>query len=556
MAKLECLAIDLGIITVNDLERHTALQLIMLISERLNEVTDKLNHIDIELLNQLRGVIAELVDNGTISSLLADGVYSILNKRLGDAKNIDEYQAYAKNGNWGLALQQVIKEGYKNIIFTKGNNYLFKKSGQDVDGLPYSVLIKSKTDIVLDGNGATIEIDYSQEKIPCAIYFRECENIVVKNFKIKGVGSRLESTPSSPLYSGCAIKLWGVKQAQVLNNQVHQMSYLVDLHWCEHFIIRDNKFTHDTYNEAFQSTRVPYSAILCYGSKRGTVENNVIYGGLRDGDISLFGLNTDEVNVCHNYISARGYNASDTDYGGHNLSQAITIDQGCKRCNIHDNYIFGYYYGIDSKSNVHDMRIHDNVIEGCKISIADRNGEYVSTPNTDTIKIHNNIILLTKMFGETTAKHEGYDIIGIYCEERFGADIVGNTIKVSEGCWFPDGFVLCGICYSQRDINDDYKTTGRIEQNDILFTLGTQNGIFHAPLGSVMVHLKATKWACVNMNGFRTSYEKAQTCIKLTDGNTDGQIRLNKVMTGGQNTVVKSGNVSGFDTDLTEVNDD
>ena len=70
-----------------------------------------------------------------------------------------------------------------------------------------------------------------------------------------------------------------------------------------------------------------------------------------------------------------------------------------------------------------------------------------------------------------------------------------------------------------------------------------------------MVHLKATKWACVNMNGFRTSYQKAQTCIKLTDGNMDGQIHLNKVMTGGQNTVVKSGNVSGFDTDLPDVND-
>ena len=126
MTKLECLAIDLGIITANDLERHTALQLILLIIERLNEVIDKLNHIDLELLNQLRGVIAELVDNGTISSLLADGVYSILNKRLGDAKNIDEYQAYVENDNWGLALQQAIKEGYKNIIFTNQSLFFYE----------------------------------------------------------------------------------------------------------------------------------------------------------------------------------------------------------------------------------------------------------------------------------------------------------------------------------------------------------------------------------------------------------------------------------------------
>lgn len=555
MKKLECLAINLGIITANDLERHTALQLIMLMIERLNEVIDKLNHIDLELLNQLRAVIAELVESGVISSLLADEVYTILNKRLGDTKSIDEYQSYVENDNWGLALQQVIKEGYKNIIFTKENTYLFKTSGQDVDALPYSVLIEGKSDIVLDGNGATIQIDYKQEKIPCAIYFRECENIMVKNFKIKGVGSRLESTPSTPLYSGCAIKLWGVKQSQVIHNQVHQMSYLVDLHWCEHFTIRDNKFTHDTFNEVFQSTRVPYSAILCYGSKRGTIENNIIYGGLRDGDISLFGLNTDEVNVAHNYVTARGYNAEESDYGGHNLAQAITVDQGCKRCNIHDNYVFGYYYGIDMKSNVHDMRIHDNVVEGCKISIADRNGEYVATPNTDTIKIHDNMILLTKMFGETKAKHEGYDMVGILSEQRFGTDIVGNTIKVSEGCFFPEGYVLCGVFYSQRDINDDYKTEGRIEQNDILFTLGTQNGVYHAPENSVMVHLKATKWSCVNLNGFKSSYSKAQTCIKLTDGNTDGQIRLNKVMTSGENTVIKVGSVTGFDTDLTEVND-
>ena len=555
MTTVENICVKLDLITVEQMSCYTSLELLMMVIEKLNEVVDKVNAIDLNLLSRLREVIAELVDNGTISSLLANEVYDILNKRIGDRRSIDEYQSYATDDNWGLALQQAINEGYKNIVFTKGNTYLFKKAGEDVDGLPYSVLIEGKSDIVLDGNGATIQIDYKQEKIPCAIYFRDCENIEVKNFKIKAVGSRLESTPSTPLYSGCAIKLWGVKQAKVINNQVHQMSYLVDLHWCEHFAIRDNKYTHDTFNEVFQSTRVPYSAILCYGSKRGMIENNVIYGGLRDGDISLFGLNTDEVNVCHNYVNARGYNAEETDYGGHNLAQAITVDQGCKRCNIHDNYVFGYYYGIDIKSNVHDMRIHDNVVEGCKISIADRNGEYVATPNTDTIKIHDNIILLTKMFGETTAKHEGYDMVGILSEQRFGTDIVGNTIKVSEGCYFPTGYVLCGVFYSQRDIDDDYKTTGRIEQNDILFTLGTQNGVYHAPENSVMIHLKATKWACVNLNGLKSSYSKAQTCIKLTDGNTDGQINLNKVMTSGANMIVKSGGVSGFTTDINSVND-
>lgn len=555
MTTLENICVKLDLITVEHMKCYTTLELLMMVIKKLNEVIDKMNDIDLNLLSQLRAVIAELVDNGTISSLLADEVYDILNKRIGDKRSIDEYQDYAVNDNWGLALQQAINEGYKNIVFTKGNTYLFKKAGEDVDGLPYSVLIEGKSDIILDGNGATIQIDYKQEKIPCAIYFRECENIEVKNFKIKGVGSRLESTPSTPLYSGCAIKLWGVKQAKVINNQVHQMSYLVDLHWCEHFTVRDNHYTHDTFNEVFQSTRVPYSAILVYGSKRGLIENNIIYGGLRDGDISLFGLNTDEVNVSHNYLSARGYNTEETDYGGHNLAQAITIDQGCKRCDIHDNYIYGYYYGIDSKSNVHDMRIHDNVVEGCKISIADRNGEYVATPNTDTIKIHGNIILLTKMFGETTAKHEGYDMVGILCEQRFGTDIVGNTIKVGGGCYFPSDYVLCGVFYSQRDIDDDYKTTGRIEQNDILFTLGTQSGVYHAPENSVMVHLKSTKWACVNLNGFKSSYSKAQTCIKLTEGNTDGQINFNKVMTNGGNMIVKSGTVSGFATDMSGVND-
>ena len=555
MTTLENICVKLDLISVEHMKCYTTLELLMMVIKRLNEVIDKMNVIDLKLLSQLRVVIAELVDNGTISSLLADEVYDILNKRVGDKRSIDEYQSYATDDNWGLALQQAINEGYKNIIFTKGNTYIFKTQNKDVDGLPYSVLIEGKSNIVLDGNGATIQIDYKQEKIPCAIYFRECGDIEVKNFKIKGVGSRLESTPSTPLYSGCAIKLWGVKQAKVINNQVHQMSYLVDLHWCEHFTVRDNKFTHDTFNESFQSTRVPYSAILCYGSKRGTIENNIIYGGLRDGDISLFGLNTDEVNVAHNYVTARGYNAEESDYGGHNLAQAITVDQGCKRCNIHDNYVFGYYYGIDIKSNVHDMRIHDNVVEGCKISIADRNGEYVATPNTDTIKIHDNIILLTKMFGETTAKHEGYDMVGILSEQRYGTDIVGNTVKVSEGCYFPSGYVLCGVFYSQRDIDDDYKTSGRIEQNEILFTLGTQNGVYHAPENSVMIHLKATKWACVNLNGLKSSYSKTQTCIKLTDGNTDGQINLNKVMTNGSNTVVKTGVVSGFTTDMSNVND-
>ena len=82
MRKLEFLAIDLGIITVQDLERHTALELLLMIIEHLNQVIDRVNQIDDELIKDIRAVIRELVDNGTISSLLADEVYDILNARI------------------------------------------------------------------------------------------------------------------------------------------------------------------------------------------------------------------------------------------------------------------------------------------------------------------------------------------------------------------------------------------------------------------------------------------------------------------------------------------
>ena len=142
MTTLENICVKLDLISVEHMKCYTTLELLMMVIKRLNEVIDKMNVIDLKLLSQLRVVIAELVDNGTISSLLADEVYDILNKRIGDKRSIDEYQSYATDDNWGLALQQAINEGYKNIIFTKGNTYIFKTQNKDVDGLPYSVLIE------------------------------------------------------------------------------------------------------------------------------------------------------------------------------------------------------------------------------------------------------------------------------------------------------------------------------------------------------------------------------------------------------------------------------
>ena len=533
MTKLQCLAIDLGIITANDLERHTALQLIMLIIERLNEVIDKLNHIDLELLSQLRGVIGELVDNGTISSLLADEVYDILNARIGDKKSIEEYKSLVENGDWTKAFQQAFDDGVKTLVLSRGT-YHVSMAGKDEDKRGYAIKLENKSNITIEGyNDALITFDYNADEVPNIFSFHSCENVKIKGVRVQGVGVRLSTQPSTPLYTGAVFYFKKCKKVEVESCWTKNVMYHA-LAFNSSDVIVDKAFNcHDYYkNEPFQSSAVPYAFVQfhsCYGYQ---LLNSSHYGGCRDGDVGVFGGGGEHAKIENNRLLGYGYN--DTSKHTYNIAQAICNDQGATSCMIRGNYIHGYYMGVDMKADVRNCICENNIIENCKISIADRRGESHTVSQTQFNVIRGNKIVFNDNFEDNGYLHSGmYHLVGINCEDRQGCWIENNELVHNLKNGLNIQKPILAIYFSQEQTNHDYLYASVIKGNHIVFTVGNIGTVLHAPGGSSMMHLRNVKCISVLNNTLKGSYSVDYFGIKCQGVVSDIDILHNKFWVSG-----------------------
>ena len=533
MTKLECLAIDLGIITANDLERHTALQLIMLIIERLNEVIDKLNHIDLSLLSQLRGVIGELVDNGTISSLLADEVYDILNARIGDKKSIDEYKSLVENGDWTKAFQQAFDDGVKTLVLSRGT-YHVSMAGKDEDKRGYAIKLENKSNITIEGyNDALITFNYNADEVPNIFSFHSCENVKIKGVRVQGIGVRLSTQPSTPLYTGAAFYFKKCKKVEVESCWTKNVMYHA-LAFNSSDVIVDKAFNHHDYykNEPFQSSAIPYAFVQfhsCYGYQ---LLNSSHYGGCRDGDVGVFGGGGEHAKIENNRLLGYGYN--DTSKHTYNIAQAICNDQGCTSCMIRGNYIHGYYMGVDMKADVRNCICENNIIENCKISIADRRGESQTVSQTQFNVIRGNKIVFNDNFEDNGYLHNGmYHLVGINCEDRQGCWIENNELVHNLENGLNIQKPILAIYFSQEKTNHDYLYASVIKGNHIVFTVGNIGKVLHAAGGSSMIHLRDVNCVSVLNNTLKGSYTMDYFGIKCQGVVSDIDILHNKFWVSG-----------------------
>ena len=533
MTKLECLAIDLGIITANDLERHTALQLIMLIIERLNEVIDKLNHIDLSLLSQLRGVIGELVDNGTISSLLADEVYDILNARIGDKKSIDEYKSLVENGDWTKAFQQAFDDGVKTLVLSRGT-YHVSMAGKDEDKRGYAIKLENKSNITIEGyNDALITFNYNADEVPNIFSFHSCENVKIKGVRVQGIGVRLSTQPSTPLYTGAAFYFKKCKKVEVESCWTKNVIYHA-LAFNSSDVIVDKAFNHHDYykNEPFQSSAIPYAFVQfhsCYGYQ---LLNSSHYGGCRDGDVGVFGGGGEHAKIENNRLLGYGYN--DTSKHTYNIAQAICNDQGCTSCMIRGNYIHGYYMGVDMKADVRNCICENNIIENCKISIADRRGESQTVSQTQFNVIRGNKIVFNDNFEDNGYLHNGmYHLVGINCEDRQGCWIENNELVHNLENGLNIQKPILAIYFSQEKTNHDYLYASVIKGNHIVFTVGNIGKVLHAAGGSSMIHLRDVNCVSVLNNTLKGSYTMDYFGIKCQGVVSDIDILHNKFWVSG-----------------------
>ena len=410
-------------------------------------------------------------------------------------------------------MQSLIDQGGRHFVFD-GLEFNFSKSETQTKDKPYAVLFDQIENVTIECvNGGYITTDYTINDIPNIFAFYNCKNVALKNIVAKGVGKR-NSTATSDLYTGSLCHFDSTKIINVRNCCVENLLYLVGLHRSEDARVEDNYFSHDYMNEGWASGAIPFSAIIIYSSQRCYIENNTILGGLRDGDLSIFGGGTQDCVAKNNTLKGGGSAQNDViTY----LGQALTVDQGVQNCVIDGNNIYGYYYGIDLKADTYNCVVTNNIIEGCKCGIADRQGEATHVSETLGHRVINNKILLSDPFEKEDKFFDTYYLIGIMSDSRQYCNIIDNDISLSPKL-ISKVYPVCGVYVSGVSMNNDYYYPYLIANNNINFTYSIRATVSTVPDLSSFIHLKNMVNIDVRGNRFKAQKSKEALYIHRIEG--------------------------------------
>lgn len=537
MSTLENICVKLDLITVEHMGCYTTLELLMMVVKKLNEVITESNRLNDlfgdGLIEDIRKVLMEWLDDGTISKVINEEVFKQLNLRIGNKANIEEYKYLVKNGDWTKAFQQAFDDGVKTLI-VDGGRYHVTMTGKDGDNRGYAIKIENTSHITIEGyNDALITFDYNADELPNIFSFRSCENVKIRGVRVEGVGIRLSTQPSTPLYTGSAFYFRNCKKVEVESCWTKNVMYHA-LAFNSSDVIVDKAFNcHDYYkNQPFQAGTIPFGFVQfhsCYGYQ---LTNSTHYGGCRDGDVSVFGGGGEHAKIENNRLLGYGYN--DDSKHTYITAQAICNDQGCTSCMIRGNYIHGYYIGVDMKADVRNCICENNIIENCKFSIADRQGESQTVRQTQFNVIRGNKIIFNDNFEDDGfLLNDMYHLVGINCEVRQGCWIENNELVHNLENGLNIQKPILGIYFSQEQTNHDYLYPSIIKGNNIVFTVGNGAKVLHAPGGSTMVHLKDVNCVGVLNNTLKGSYSLDYFGVKCQGTVGDIDILHNKFWTSG-----------------------
>lgn len=170
----------------------------------------------------------------------------------------------------------------------------------------------------------------------------------------------------------------------------------------------------------------PGAHIGLYACKFCTINNNQTFVGTDDGDIVVYGTESDSNLITGNYVFnyRRGDPDKVVDYTG---AQGICSDAGATRTVITGNYAWGYIYGIDVKTASAQNIVSNNILHKCVVGIASRRGE-ADQPNP-LVTISNNQIVCDGGNGRSLAGWITNAPIGILLDDTLGAIVTGNTVS-------------------------------------------------------------------------------------------------------------------------------
>lgn len=491
--------------SIEELNQYTVLELLMVLVDHYDELVAQLS--DVELERLIANVLAEYEKSGKLAELVSEQAYNLLVTRIGETRDIEEFSHYVVNNDWSQAIQKAFDQGVKTLVFSKKDkHYLVSTQGQDSNGRPYAVKVTGSDIHLIGKNGATIDYDATIATEPNIFYFYGGSNLHIEGLKFLGAGTRSQSIESTPLYTGACVFCENCHNVLIEGIVSRDVCYQVLGFNCRKMTVKQTKNTHKYYREPFQAGCVPYAFVQfhsCYDFALLECEH---WGGCRDGDVAVFGGGGKEARIIGN--SLHNCEIDGTPNASNNVAQAICNDQGSRSCLIKDNFIEGYYYGIDMKADVQNCICENNIIRCCKYAIADRKGESTTVYQTQDNVIRGNKIIFKSGFSDNEQSQYGAKIFGILCENRQGCWVENNELTISNDTdtAFSDTQYIMGIAVSQEDINQDNLYTMSIKNNKIKFVNANGASFKNAPKYSTFIRLEGAKNAVVSGNELRGSY--------------------------------------------------
>lgn len=463
-------------------------------SEFVDKFTQSMNTLKalgVTVQNGLDALEAKIKQDNLFTQAEADAFKQSIQNEINKINNaVGDVSIYGATGDGATddtaSLQKAI-DAFKSSDKTRltfHGTYKVSKAGEDDDKRSYAIKVDGLDNKIIDLTNAKFILDLTDD-MPNVFSFLNCNDVTV-------VGGYAEAsfkeTEGHPLYYGAFIYGKSCTNLSIYRTHAHNMVYDVCLFNCSQGQVTGNKFTHNLiqYDRKFR----PASAILLKDTTSYHVSSNDITGGLRDGDLSIFGGGCYANVVTDNHLRGLAW------------EEAITVDGGARKTIVSNNIIEGgYNYGIDVKYNAEDTLVIGNTVEKCVVAITDRGGEINDNANVFQTVIHDNNIIFGGI--PSTQGWGDHRQTGIWINNQYAADVKGNHLTLGRG--YDVNYPLLGINASQPTSSaSDYMSQIDISNNFIELKNGINADYQVAGKGSTALCLSTISQGNITNNDIKT----------------------------------------------------